>query len=79
MPTFTRTQTGHHINEAYCNKAQQAYWEKYFETIHRECRESLVSEMLDINSGRKHRLAFRIAKALRSVQHQPFVFISCLN
>jgi hypothetical protein len=79
MPTFTRTKTGHHINEAYCNKAQQAYWDRYFDTIHSECKESNVSEIIDINSGRKHRLAFRIAKTLRSGKHQPFVFITCLN
>ena len=79
MPTFTRTKTGHRFNEAYCQKAQQAFWEHYFDIVYRECRESSVSEIIDINSGRKNRMAFRIAKTIRSGKHQPFVFITCLN
>lgn len=79
MPTFTRTQSGHRFNDLYCSKKEQRYWEAYFERIHRECHESTVSEMIDVNTYKRHRLSYKIARTLRNGSHKPFVFISCLN
>ncbi|MGI9192786.1 MAG: hypothetical protein ACR2IL_11760 [Chitinophagaceae bacterium] len=79
MPSFTRTQSGHRFNALYCSKKEQRYWEGYFERIHRQCLESTVSEMIDVNTYKRHRLSFKIARTLRSGAHKSFVFITCLN